>query len=106
LHAVIERLFPGLQTGKGRKQRWMNVNDSALERSKEFAFEHAHEPGEGKHIDVSFGKFRDKSALGIIVEFRPELSRLNEFSGQFSFTRSLENTGRFDIAQHDRNLRR
>jgi hypothetical protein len=98
--AVFEGLAPGFEARKGGEERWMDVDDAIGEGAEEFAFQDAHEAGEGDVINLRFFEGGDVAGFGFVVEFGAEFSRGDKLGVEFAFARALENAGGFDVAEN------
>ena len=104
--AIFKGLFPGLQPGKRRQQRRMDIYNPPLEGAEEISFEHPHETGQRHQIDLRLSQRLDISPLGFLFQFGAKLSRGNKARRNVSLPGSLEDTGLRDIADDQRNLSR
>ena len=105
-HALIQRLFPGFQSGEGGQQRGVNINDAAFKGAQKIALKHAHETGEDDQIHFRRLQLLHEGAFGVFVQFGAEFARRNELGGHVAFTGMGEDAGVFDIAQDDGDFRR
>lgn len=100
-HAVVERLFPGFEPGKGGQQRGMDIDDAPFKRAQKIALQDAHETGEDDQIHLGRLQLFHESALGVLVQFGAEFSRRDEAGGKIAFAGVGQNSRGFDIAEDD-----
>jgi len=105
-HAVVERLFPGFESGKGGQQRGVDVHDAAFKRTQKITLQDAHEPGEDDQIHLGRLQLVHEGALGVLVQLGAEFSRGDEAGGKIAFAGVDQNPRGFDIAQDDGGGRR
>ena len=106
LHACVERLFPGFQTGKSGQERGVDIDDAPFEGAQKITFEHAHEAGEDNQVHLRLAQRLDVGVLGFFIQLGAEFSRGNKSRGEIPRTRMTENTRGFDVTQNERNARR
>ena len=105
LHAMIQRLLPGFQSGKRREQGRVDVHDATFKCPQEISLQHTHETSEHDQIHFRISQRVHVRALGVFIELRPEFPRRDKSRRKISFSRVLKNSGVLDIAQHNRDLR-
>jgi hypothetical protein len=84
----------------------MNVYDSSFEGSQKLAFQDSHKSGEGNQVHIGSLQFLNKHSLGIVIEFGPELSRVDETVRDIAHFCLFQDAGRLHIAEHNPNFRR
>src|SRR6266853_2381649 len=91
-HAVIERLFPGLQTWKSREQGGMDVHHALGKNAQEIAFQDAHEAGQHHQVNFRRDEPVDEGPLRLLIQLGSELARRDELRGQSALARLGENS--------------
>jgi hypothetical protein len=97
--AMIQRLFPGIQPGKGRQQGWMDVEHASGKSAEESGFQDAHEAGEQNEIDAGVVEGSDVGPLRVVVELGSKRARRQESGGDATFPGAVENSGVWHVGQ-------
>ena len=90
LHAVIQRLFPRFQAGKGGQQGGVNVDDTAGERAQKLPLQDAHETGKHDQIDAAAGQKLHETGLGGFIQLGAEFARIDEFTANAALASLLQ----------------
>ncbi len=106
LNAVIQRLFPGLQAGKGRQQGGVDIDDPAFKSLEEVPLEHSHEARQGDHIHLGFPQGARIGVLGLLVELGAEAARGQVLRPEAALARVAEDPGVRHVAEDYRDLGR
>jgi len=99
---VFEGLALGLQAGKGRKQRGMNIQDAPGELLDEIGREQAHESGKTDKVHAGFPQGGDHLA---VVGFALESPGRDDARGDIAGGGEIDARGAFAIADDEGDAR-
>ena len=105
LDSPAPRLALRVETGKGRQQRWVDVDDRARKGAEEGGVQDAHEAGEEHQLDAVLLEHPDVRGLGLVVEARPIAARRHVHGRHAGAPGALERRRLGSVRQHHRHLR-
>src|SRR5262249_2450651 len=68
-------LFPRLEPGELRQERWVNVDDAAWERLQHWFMQDAHETGESNEFDTCIAQHLQELLFYFRFQARPKSAR-------------------------------
>ena len=103
LHAVVERLALRVHAGKGRQQRWVDVQDGVGERLEQRRADEPHETRKANEDGTARPQFLDEPP--IVVVARGELAMVDDEGFDSGLGGAREAGRRRLVRDHDRNPR-